>query len=329
MRRFTKYIAAALLALGVFTFQFEKSAHAQQKTKQRVFYIETQADSPIMIRNLSAVILPENSRRNAPEIEVALYLENKSPKKISLYTCEGLAADGSANDDPNGGISLNLLPNELRRTTFTCPVAGKSLIYRIKSVRFEDGTEWKATPFNASKAKKSAPVTATTQQSSEAKRTLAIEWTKPMFGDRLLKSFDGADVIIEGVKIQTKFHIMKPERLADVEDCPPTPEQWAEAMKNMEEAQKRMRESNESAYFPDTEFNYDVNDFKSYSFGGRVIAYEIPYYLIEAETQTEVGVGMQNLYVDETGDGTFRLRCGEGEHELLPLPQWVKDLAVK
>jgi hypothetical protein len=332
MRRFTNYIAAALLALGVFTLQFEKSAHAQQKTKQRAFYIETQPDAPVLIRDLSATVEQKSPIRDAAEIEVSVYFENRSKKKIALINYGDRAADGSddGETEERGIDGEGLLPGQSRLVRFYYPLGGEDLIYRIGEVVFEDETRWKSTPFKAAKVKKSKPVFAVGEDLSivnAPRRTLASEWTTLLFADRVSTVYKPQEIVIEGVKIQTKLHLIKPERLAEVEDCPLTPEQWAKAVKAMEEERKRMEESNVAPIY--TEFNYDVRDFESYSFEGRIFAYAVPYYLIEAENQSEIGVGMKNFYIDETGSGAFKLLCDEDVRELKTLPQWIRDLAEK
>jgi hypothetical protein len=241
---------------------------------------------------------------------------------VKLFNYGERAVDSSDdNEDEERGIDgEGLLPGESRRTTFTYPVEGESLIYRIGSVEFEDGTKWNAKPFKAAKAKKSKPIFVVGEDlgdRTKPRRTLTREWMTPIFEDRVLKVVEAEQITVEGVKIQTKLHLIKPERLDEVENCEPT----------AEETEQFYKELNNNPNFIFTEFDYDVTSFKSYEFNGKVFSYTILYELIEAEEQSDVGAGIQHIYVDEDGSGYFKLRCRESE--LKSLPQWIKTLAEK
>jgi len=188
------------------------------------------------------------------------------------------------------------------------------LVYRIKEVEFEDGTKWKAKPFNAAKAKKSAPVKAVEQPPVDktiAKRILTREWTVPIFIDRVTKTLKGKSQVIDGITVQTKLHEIKEEYLDYVENCPLSAEM----------IEQRERESFENF----VEFDQKVETFTTYEINGRVFAYAVSYESYDEETKDEIGIGFENIYVDEDGSGVFKHRCDT--NDLDSLPEWVKDLA--
>lgn len=320
MRRFTIYIAAFLVTLGFFTLQFENLAHAQ-KTKQRAFYIETQPDSPILIRDLTATILPVNKYRNLPKVEIKCFFENRSKKSIKSFAYQ-LPAENDKNYEDfreAGRDSGGLLAGESSEYSTTYTIDGDAVVLRVKEVEFEDGTKWKAKPFNAANARKSAVVKPVPQEPIDANRTKRIltpEWTAPIFADRLTKTIQGKPEIVEGIKIQTKYHEIKTEILDHVENCPPD----AETVKMRDEALSK-------GMIDFTEFDEKVEGYTTYEINGRVFAYAVNYESVDEETEDEIGIGFKNVYVDETGSGTFKLRCSE--MDLKSLPQWVKDLAEK
>jgi hypothetical protein len=260
---------------------------------------------------LTATILPKSKYRPAPQLEWSFYIENRSGKKIVGFNLEDPAVDGSdyvdgQNVRTTGGT---ILPGEFSLHRSTGSIDGKSFVYRVRDVRFADGTEWNAKPFNAARTKKSAPVKPTAQKSDERstpKRILTQEWSFPLINDRVLKAIDAEPVEIESIKVQTRLHLMKPERLDMVEIC------------------------NEQSNVLERSYNdedHDIISFTTYEIKGKTFAYVIPYYLVEAENQYDIGVGMQNIYVDDSGSGTFKLLCNDDETDLKTLPQWVKDLA--
>jgi hypothetical protein len=81
MRRYFCFLAVALFVFGLFSLNSVQIAYGQ-KSKQRRFYIESQPDSPLLIRDLTAKILQKDQIRKTPEIEVACYIENRSKKKV-------------------------------------------------------------------------------------------------------------------------------------------------------------------------------------------------------------------------------------------------------
>jgi hypothetical protein len=322
MRRYFCYLAVALFVFGLFSLNSVQIAYGQ-KTKQRSFYIESQPNSPLLIRDLTATILPENKYRSLPKLEVTFYVENRSKKAIKRYAYQDPAENDKNYEDyqERGRSSTLLLPGESDFHKGGMSVEGESLVYRIKEVEFEDGTKWKAKPFIAAKAKKSAPVKAVVQppiDNTIAKRILTREWTVPIFIDRVTKTLEGKSEVIEGITVQTKVHEIKPEYLDYVENCPPT-------TKEIEERDKALAERDSDVNF--VEFDERVESFTTYEINGRVFAYAVPYESYDEETKDEIGIGFEKIYVDEDGSGVFKLRCDE--MDLKALPQWVKELAKK
>lgn len=311
MRRYAFYLAFALLAFGL-----DLSVYGQN-AKQRSFFIESQPDSPLLIRDLSAKILPVNKYRTSPEIEVIFYVENVGDRKVKRYSFQDPEEDSAKYEDYNErGFGGSLVPRESYRWKLNMSVEGKSLIYRIKEVEFEDGTKWKAKAFNSSKAKKSARITVDNRkvndsqtEKTKAKRIITREWTEfPVFADRVSKVLDGAPKIIEGIKIQTKIHELKVERLDLIESCD-------------------IHHDNLEVIHNDRD--YEVEKFTSYQVKGKVFAYEVHYEFIEAENDYYIGAGTIEFYVDEEGNGKFKLLCNDSGTELKSLPEWVKTLAAK
>jgi hypothetical protein len=311
MRRYAFYFAVALFAFGFGFFEGIPNVNAQ-KSKEQNFYIESQPDSPLLIRDLTAVILPVNKYRSAPQIEITFYIENRSKKNIAEYSVENPAVDASTFDSDDAGIyPKNLMPGESYQGRLTISAEVESLVYRIGYVAFEDGTEWNAKPFNGAKAKKSAPVKAVPQSPSDntTKRILMREWTAPIFIDRVTKTLEGKPTIIDRITVQTKLHEINAEALDEVEGCPVS-------------ADKMEFPSGEIIY---SDHDFRVEKFTTYQVKGRVFAYSVPYEGIEAETKYEIGVGFESIYVDENGSGVFILRCEA--RDLDSLPEWVKTFA--
>ncbi len=65
----------------------------------------------------------------------------------------------------------------------------------------------------------------------------------------------------------------------------------------------------------------------SYEVKNKTFAYKVKYELINAEDGHEIGAGNTYIYVDEEGNGNFKLRCSKTE--LKTLPDWVKILVAK
>ncbi|HEX8735098.1 MAG TPA: hypothetical protein VF721_07250, partial [Pyrinomonadaceae bacterium] len=176
---------------------------------------------------------------------------------------------------------------------------------------FEDGTVWKAKPFDSIKAQKSTRFTAPPKKVNDAenqeqsvKRVVKQKWqTAPVFADRVTKIINAASKIIDGIEIQTKLNELKPERLDVVESC---------------DAGRREDEAT------GTGLDFDVEKFTSYEFKGRIFAFEVDYELIAEKDQYEIGATIGRIYVDEEGNGNFKLRCSETE--LKKLPKWIKRL---
>lgn len=313
--RFYFLFFITILALGIGTSRSSSIVNSQE-SKQRTFFIELQPDSPLLIRDFSAKILPKDKYSSSPTMEVIYFVENRSKKHVKRYSYQNPVEDDVNYEDYNeGGGGGNLLPGESERRKFTTTVEGESVVYRIKEVEFEDGTKWKAKPFNARKAKKSAPIIASSQKTGDGqseertiKRTVAREgWTSPIFADRVTKVLKGKPRIIEGITVQTKLHELKLERLDLVESC------------------EIDQDSLELAFNSE---DYDVEKFTSLEVKGKVFAYEVDYALIEAEDGYDIGAGIGRVYVDEQRNGYFKLSC-EYNTELKTLPEWVKKLAAK
>lgn len=318
MRRFTSYIAAVLLAFGVFTLQFERAANAQ---KPRVFYIETQPDSPILIRDLEATVLPVNKSRSVPIVKVECFFENRSKKTIKRFSYQLPAEnDNNYQDSNEAGRNGRVLPvGESEYQSIFVTIDSDSFVLRVKEVEFEDGTKWKAKPFNAATAKKSEAVKPVVEEPidpNRTKRILTTEWTASIFTDRVTKTSDREPEVVEGITIQTKYHSIKEEIIDYVENCPPSEEM-------IQERDEALRDSESTPI----EYDEKVSGFTTYEINGRILAYSISYSSVEEKTQESIGTGSQSLYVDETGGGTFKLRC-DGI-VIKTLPQWVKDLAKK
>lgn len=312
MRQIIFYLSISSLIL-VFVFANYAQNKSDQDLKARKFFVESQPDSPVLIRDFSATLSPSRFG-TLLEIEVVFYFENISEKKIKSYTYQSPEADGLGSKDFTGGWGGNLLPGESERHNTGYSVEGKAKIYRIDKVEFEDGTIWKAKPFDAAKAKKSAPITATAKKSNKnpkPKRNLTREWFKPVFSDQVTKTINATPQVFNNIQIKTKLLELKPEIYDEIEFCP-------SSIQEVEE------------YNPDIipiDFDYIIRKATTYEINGRVFAHVVPFEGIEAETQFEIGVGFQNVYVDEDGNGYFKLRCDETE--LKSLPQWVKDLSGK
>lgn len=310
MRRLAFYLLIAILASGIINLN-NFIVVRSQNIKQKSFFIESQPDSPLLIRDLSAIILPSDDYSSSPKIEVVFFIENRSKKKVVKYQFQDPAEDDTEYKDYNvRGFGGDLLPGESYRQKSKMTVEGKALVYRIRDVEFEDGTKWKAKPFNASNAKKSAPIIAQKLGNEQFKdlgfkRILRREgWASPIFSDRVLKVINGTSQTIEGIKIKTKLHELKPERLDVVESC------------------DVQNDNLEIAY---NGFDYDVEKFISYEVKNKVFAYKISYELINGEDGHEIGAGNSYIYVDEEGNGVFKLLCNKTE--LKSLPKWVKTLA--
>ncbi|MDQ3798557.1 MAG: hypothetical protein M3384_03830 [Acidobacteriota bacterium] len=303
-------ITSIVLLLIVFLPAKQMATAQGQELQQRSFFIELQPESPILIRDLSATILQKDN--DYFRMEVIFYLENRSTKKIKYYSYQDPAEDGSNYKDYDvRGSGGNLLPGESERIKSTMSVEGKPIVYRIKEVVFEDGTQWKAKPFNTVKAQKSTRFTARPKkvndvenQEQSVKRTVKQKWqTAPIFADRVTKIINAPSKIIDGIEVQTKLNELKPERLDVVESCDAGG--W-------------------NADAADDGLDFDVEKFTSYEFKGRIFAYEVDYRLIEEKDQYEIGATIGGIYVDEEGNGNFKLRCGETE--LKKLPEWIKRL---
>ncbi len=314
MRHYLLYIVVILL-----NFALTLSSYGQTG-RQRTFVTESQPDSPLLIKDLSAIILLPNKYRSSLGLGGAFYVENISKKKIKQYTIYKPAEKdlGSKNDRDSQAYITDLLPGELFLHRLRETVEGDSLIFRVKEVEFADGTKWTAKAFNAAKAKNSARITATAQKiekNTKPKKIITREWGVPIFNDGVFKVINAEPQIIEGITVQTKLHQLKSERIDEIEDC----------HKSAEELEKINSEMPDEI-IDDDEY-YTIEKFTTYEINGRTFAFEVPYMEIETETEYIRGNGSQLIYVDEDGSGFFKKRCGTAWLE--PLPEWVKFQAGK
>jgi hypothetical protein len=110
---------------------------------------------------------------------------------------------------------------------------------------------------------------------------------------------------IEGIKIQKKFHkFTKKQYFSLVESCDIKRDQWEV-------------DYNDSDYL--------LDGFTSYEIKGKVFAYQANFRVIDAEDGYEIGSGILPIYVDEEGNGGFKLRCND-KTRLESLPEWIKPL---
>lgn len=72
--------------------------------------------------------------------------------------------------------------------------------------------------------------------------------------------------------------------------------------------------------------DFAIDKFATYEVKDKVFAYKIPYDFINAGDGHEIGAGNEAIYIDEEGNGNFKLLCKESG-ELESLPKWVKSLA--
>ena len=278
-----------------------------------MFFIESQPDSPILIRDLSAVIVPPNTYSPQPKIEVMLYFESRSKKAIKGYSYDMPKETEVKDAGGSGGFSnLTLMPGESRRGKLTFALNGESVVFRVANVEFEDGIEWTAARYNGVKAKRSAGIVPKSKEAYSAAETSAVKrtlarggWAEPVFTDNVTKVISGKPRTIDGVEVQTRVHELKPERLGFVESCDIEKDQLAEAAEDLD---------------------FEVERFISYEFKGKIFAYEVAYDFFQ-EDGYEIGAGSSSFYVDETGTGTFQVICEN--RDLVSLPAWIKNLAAK
>jgi hypothetical protein len=131
-------------------------------------------------------------------------------------------------------------------------------------------------------------------------------WTEPVFADKVKKTEEGYPIYIEGIDIQTKEHKFAKERFVFVETC------------KADTVQETI----------DNKSIYAVRGFRTYEVKGKTFAYFIYYVGVAASENSfgYLGCARPSYYVDEDGDGKFKLRCEFGL-SLRNIPQWVKKLA--
>ncbi len=313
MRHYLLYLGVTLLTLGLTLSGYS------QKAEQRTFVIESQPDSPLLIRDVSATIKPANKHYSVPNLIITYYIENISKKKVKQYTFHKPAEkDSGIKDERDSLIRVEeLMPGESTLQSMGVTIEGEPLVFRIKEVDFEDGTKWTAKDFNAAKAIKSARIKATVykiDRNSKPKKILTREWGVPVFNANVWKVINAEPAIIEGVTVQTKRHQLKSERFKEIEDCPMTAEQLEEFNNEIADDLRKV------------EKYYRIEKFTTFEINGRIFAYEVPYGEVEVETGM-TSYGSQAVYVDEDGSGYFKKRCATAWLEFLP--EWVKFQAGK
>jgi hypothetical protein len=139
-------------------------------------------------------------------------------------------------------------------------------------------------------------------------------WTDPIFATDIELSRDEYLNLTEDVVVNRRRSTFSKAKNISFESC------------NSQNDKKDSKENQRS---------YIVSDFLTYEVSGRVFAYEfygiIPRLPLLPTLPGENPVGYSGcissfnyLYVDEDGDGNFELRCKR--MDIMPLPQWVKDL---
>lgn len=110
---------------------------------------------------------------------------------------------------------------------------------------------------------------------------------------------------IQGVEVFKKFHkFEKRQFFSMVESC---------------------EVENDALEVSYNEFDYLLDGFTSYEVKGKVFAYQANFWFIQPEDGYEIGAGILPIYVDEEGNGNFKLRCDD-KTELKSLPKWIKPL---
>ena len=135
-------------------------------------------------------------------------------------------------------------------------------------------------------------------------------WTVPLFADQFSEVEQSKPEIIEGIEFQRTIHKLQSEQLVYVESCDP--------------------KVDEKLIANGRRMDFVVRDFTTYEVKGRVVAYGVIYYIVKAENgyiRERAGAAVNTHYVDESGSGTFTLRCHAARLE--NLPEWVKSLAAK
>jgi hypothetical protein len=260
------------------------------------FFIESQPNSPLLIRDLSAELVQNpNDVMGYKRIRVTFYFENRSDKKITDYIWDDPSPDES--EMPSGGInSEGLLPGESHRNmNIFHTQQGPSVVFRVSEVTFADGTKWKVPKYNRTKALQNKPVCVTPEKwpNVQQKRTLLAEgWSTPIFSDRITRTINAEPQVIDGVNVQSKLYEIKRERLDTVQGCAP------DAMF-------------ERFIGNDRDFDFDVEKYRSFSIKKKIFAYLINYEYIDESGQYEIGAGSSSFYVDKNGNGKFTLQCGD------------------
>lgn len=314
-KAFPFVLVIVLLGIG-FRVQAQNTAKNEQQLcpppfPKAKFYIESQPDSPMLIRDMSAELVQNpNDTMAFNNIQITFYFENRSAKKIKQYIWDNPMPDESK--WPSGGIDARiLLPGESQRYQNTFHTQqGPSVVFRISEVEFVDGTKWKAKRYNRAYALNSTPVCVVTEKWSnpQRKRTIASDgWSVPVFADRITKTINTDPIVIDGIKVGTKLYEISRERLDSIQYCSP------------------------DAIFQkvigtDRDFDFDIEKYRSFAINGRIFAYRIDYDFVDEHGQYEIGASSSSLYVDKEGNGKFTLQCGDKPS--LMIPQWAKNLAI-
>ena len=275
------------------------------------FFVEGQANSPLLIRDLSAEVGQNpNDTFAYGQIRITFYFENRSEKEITDYIWDDPSPDES--EWPSGGVnSQGLLPGESRRSKIIFHTQqGPSVVFRVSEVTFADGTKWKATKYNRTKALQNKPICVIREKwpNVQQKRSLlAGGWSTPIFSDHITRTINADPQIIDGVNVQSKLYEIKRERLDSVQSCAPDATFARIIGKNRD-------------------FDFDVEKYRSFSAKGKIFAYLINYEYIDESGQYEIGAGNSSFYLDKDGSGKFTLQCDSGN--ITPkIPYWVKKLA--
>ncbi len=127
--------------------------------------------------------------------------------------------------------------------------------------------------------------------------------SQPIFVNQPSKVLSKKSLTIQGVKVLTKFHKFdKRQYFSMVESCD---------IKNDEL---------ELAY---NDIDFLLDGFTSYKINGKVFAYQANFWFIQVEDNYEIGAGVLPIYVDEKGNGHFKLRCDD-KTDLKSLTEWIK-----
>jgi hypothetical protein len=143
-------------------------------------------------------------------------------------------------------------------------------------------------------------------------KVILREWqTKPIFLDGITETSENRVKVIEEIEVKMKGHNLAKEQLLFAETC-------------YSKFDKRQSKNKNGRGFV-------LNSFGTYEIKGRVFGYRIPLAIVMTEKghiTERAGAMWIAHYIDEDGNGKFKLRCDKNL-ELKTLPEWVKSLAAK